>query len=265
MQPWVPNLYKKAQRMTDSTISSPTGIGPRFKQMLAYLLYPRQGAEQLVETGKPAWQVPMLVLSLSFALVTIVSGYLRAHAAALGQTSLPADWQWWTTDMQNNYMNAIQATQGPVFVYIIPLVTGLARLWLVWAIVSGLLHLSSTLFGGRGSMGMALNLVAYASLAFVVRDLFRLLFLMIARHPIVSPGLSGFSSLLFISKFMANVDLFLIWHAFLLVVGLIIADNLPAGKAMAAVFIVLLLLLLIQAGLGALSASLGGLMITRPF
>ena len=54
----------------------------------------------------------MLVLNVTFLLTVLVGGYLQAHAEAMGQTSLPADWQWWTTDMQNNYMSAIQATQG---------------------------------------------------------------------------------------------------------------------------------------------------------
>ena len=47
--------------------------------------------------------------------------------------------------------------------------------------------------------------------------------------------------------------------------GLRVTDNLPAGKAAASVAIVLLIVLLVQGGLGTLSASLGGMMITRPF
>jgi hypothetical protein len=236
-----------------------------FKQLPAFLIHPRQGMESLAAREKPAWIMPMLVFNITFLLTVLVSGYIQAHAAALGQAALPADWQWWTTDMQNNYMSAIQATQGPVFVYIIPLVIGLARLWLVWAVVSGMLHLLSTLMGGRGTMRSALNVVAWAGLVFALRDLLRVFFMLLARHTITSPGLSGLSSTLFVSKLLESVDLFLVWYAFLLIVGLVATDNLPVKKSIATVTIVLMLLVLVQAGLGTLSASLGGMMITRPF
>lgn len=236
-----------------------------FKQILAFLIHPRQGVERLAADEKPVWLMPMLVLSIMFLLRTIVSGFLQARASAMGQSTLPADWQWWTPDMQNNYMQAIQATQGPVFVYIIPAVTGLAKLWLGWFIVAGLLHLASTLLGGRGSMRSVLNLAAWACLPFAFRDLLRVLFMLIAGHSIASPGLSGFGGILFLSKVLASVDVFFIWFAILLGFGLHVTDNLPAGKAAACVAIVLLLVLLVLGGLGTLSATLGGMMITRPF
>jgi hypothetical protein len=89
--------------------------------------------------------------------------------------------------------------------------------------------------------------------------------MLITHNPIASPGLSGFGSVLFLSKVLASVDLFFLWFAFLLVLGLQVTDNLPVGKASMGVTIVLSLVLLAQGGLGTLSASLGGLMITRPF
>jgi len=256
----IPGLVHEGTNMTEPN-------PPRFdlKQIPAFLLHPRQGMERLAAEEKPAWLTPMLVLSILFLLRTIVSGYFQARASAMGQTAIPTDWQWWTPDMQNNYMQAIQATQGPVFVYIIPAVTGLAKLWLGWFIVGGLLHLASTLLGGRGSMRAVLNLAAWASLPFALRDLLRMVFMLIAQHPIASPGLSGFGSMLFLSKMLASMDVFLAWYAILLVMGLRITDNLPARKAAAVVAIVLLLILLVQGGLGTLSASLGGMMITRPF
>jgi len=236
-----------------------------FKQIPAFLIHPLQGIGRLAAEEKPAWLTPMLVLSVLFLLRTVVSGYIQARASAMGQAALPADWQYWTTTMQNNYMQAIQATQGPVFVYVIPAVTGLAKLWLGWLIVGGLLHLASTLLGGRGSMRSVLNLAAWACLPFALRDLLRVGFMLMVRHPIASPGLSGFGGALFLSKVLTSVDIFFVWFAILVGVGLRVTDNLPSGKAAAAVGIVLLLVLLVQGGLGTLSATLGGMMITSTF
>jgi len=235
------------------------------KQIPAFLIHPRQGMARLAAQEKPAWLIPMLVLNATFLLTVLVGGYLQARAAAIGQTPLPTNWQWWTTAMQNNYMTAIQATQGPLFVYILPLVLGLARLWLIWAIVAGLLHLLSTLLGGRGTMASALNVVAWAGLVFTLRDLLRVIFMLISKHGIFSPGLSGLSNTLFLSKLLTDVDLFLVWNAILLVMGLSVTHTLSVKKSVAAVAIILGVLLLVQAGLGTLSANLGGLMVTTPF
>jgi hypothetical protein len=234
-------------------------------QIPAFLLHPRTRFVGLVAEEEPVWQLPMLVLSMILILNTIISGVFQARMSASGQAALPVDWQYWTPDMQNNYMQAIQATQGVVFIYIIPVVTGLARLWLGWLVLAGLLHLVSTLLGGRGSMGSVLNLAAWAGLTFGLRDLLRVVFILIAQHPILNPGLSGFSGVVFVSRILAGVDVFLIWFAILLVIGLRLADNLTAWKATTGVVIVLLLLLLAKSGLETLTASLGGMMITRPF
>jgi hypothetical protein len=238
--------------------------------VFAFLLHPRQEFELMAGQEKPSWLTPMLVLSIMLLLRILVTGFLRAKAAAMGEITLPPDWEWWTPDMQNNYMQAIQATQGPAFLYIIPSITGLAGLWLGWSILSGLFHLASTLLGGRGKMASALNVVAWASLPFALRDLLRVVFMLIAGHPITSAGLSGFvtgaeGGALFLANLLEHVDLFLIWRAALLILGFKRLDGLSTGKAVAAVLIVLALALAAQAGLGALSGNLGGMMITRPF
>ena len=109
----------------------------------------------------------------------------------MGEIPLPRDWQYWTPEMQNNYMQAQQATQGPVFMYIIPLLSSLAGLWLGWLLLAGLLHFGSTLVGGRGSMQSALNIVAWASLPFAVRDLLRIVFMLAVGHAITALGFQG--------------------------------------------------------------------------
>ena len=168
--------------------------------------------------------------------------------------------------MQQNYYQAQQAMQGPVFVYIIPLVGGLLSLWLGWLILAGVLHLISTLFGGRGSLGGALNVAAFALLPFALRDMLRLLFMLITRQSINSPGLSGFASGAgFTAQILSHLDVFLIWHILLLVLGLAAADDLPRSKAALAAVSSVILILLVQAGLGSLGAGLGGMAVQRPF
>lgn len=163
-------------------------------------------------------------------------------------------------------MQAQQATQGATFVYVIPLVGALTALWVGWILIAGLLHLGSTLLGGRGSMQGALNIVAWASLPFAIRDLLRIVFMLSAGHAITSPGLSGFAaSAGFLSQLLSRLDVFMIWYIVLLVIGFAVADGLTRGKAVLGVVVVMLLVLFTQAGLGSLTSGLGGQAVQRPF
>lgn len=244
--------------MTDLNPSTPARRFD-FGRILPVLFQPQRTFTEIASESNSSWFTPMLVLSVSALLAVLASGFLKARAANLGQITLPPDWQYWTPDMQNNYMQAQQATQGPVFVYVMPLVSALAGLWLGWLILAGLLHLGSTLLGGRGSMQGALSIVGWANLPFMVRDILRVVFMLLAGHVIVSPGLSGFAgSAVFFAKILSNLDFFFIWNAILLIMGFGIADGLPRNKAVFGVAVVLLILLLVLAGLGTLISSLGG-------
>lgn len=252
--------------MSDITLNQQPARRIDFSRLRDILFRPRHGFQEISTESRSSWLAPMLVLTGMAVLGVIVAGYLNAHAAMMGQVQLPPDWQYWTPEMQNNYMQAQQATQGPVFMYVIPLVGSLAGLWLGWLLLAALLHFGSTLVGGRGSMQSALNVVAWASLPFAVRDLLRIVFMLAARHAIVSPGLSGFSSgSAFASQLLTRADIFLIWNVILLIIGFAIADGLSRGKAVTGVLVVILLVLLAQAGLGALGSGFGGLAVQRPF
>jgi hypothetical protein len=220
----------------------------------------------MASESRATWLTPMLLLTISAILVVVVAGYLKSRAAMTGEAQLPQDWQYWTPEMQNNYMQAQQATQGPVFLYVMPMVSSLTGLWVGWLLLAGLLHFGSTLLGGRGSMQSALNIVAWASLPFVLRDILRVVFMLSAGHPIVSPGLSGFSSAPgFVTQLLTRLDIFVIWQVILLIIGFALTDGLPRGKAVTGVLAVVLLVLLAQAGLGALASNFSGLAVQRPF
>lgn len=261
---------RKSVRINSSIPMTTTTSNPtrRFNmpRVFAVFFKPRAAFGEMASEARATWSTPMLLLTLTATLVVIVGGYFRTRAAMMGEVVLPPGWEWWTPEMQNNFMQAQQATQGPVFMYIMPLVGALAGLWLGWLVFAGLLHLGSTLLGGRGSMQGALNVVAWSYLPFAVRDLLRVVFMLIAGHTISSPGLSGFaggSSLL--AQILERTDIFLIWNIILLMIGFSVLDGLPKGRSLAIVLIVVALVLLAQAGLSMLGSGLGGSPVQRPF
>jgi hypothetical protein len=242
-------------------------VGRRFdiQRMFLALFRPRQAFEAVKMETRSSWLTPMLILSAVSLLVVLVSGYLRIQAAMMGEVPLPPGWEYWTPDMQNNYMQAQQLNQGTVVMYVFPLVSAWARLWVGWVVLGGLLHLGSTLLGGRGSMQSALNITAWACLPFALRDILRILYMLVERHAITSPGLSGFGTSAFMVELLSRTDIFLIWTVVLLMVGFAVVDGLTRGKVIFGVLIVILILLSAQAGLGTMLANLGGGATQRPF
>lgn len=252
--------------MTDTTFDQRPARRFDLPRVSSLLLRPRQVFQEMTSESRSTWGTPMLILTITAILVVVVAGYLKTRAAMMGETPMPPDWQFWTPEMQENYMRAQQATQGSVFMYVIPMISSLAGLWVGWLLLAALLHFGSTLLGGRGSMQSALNIVAWASLPFAVRDLLRIVFMLATDHAILSPGLSGFSSTsAFLTQLLTRLDIFLIWHVILLVIGFAVADGLSRTKAVTGVLVVVLLVLIARAGLGALSAGFGGLAVQRPF
>lgn len=234
-------------------------------RVFAVLFNPRRAFTEMAEEARATWSTPMLLLTITAILAVVAAGYLKSREAMMGGGPPPADWQWWTPEMQENYMQGQQLRQSNTFVYIMPLVGSLTGLWLGWLVLAGLLHLGSTLFGGRGTMQNALNLVGWGSLPFALRDLLRVAYILLAQHTITSPSLSGFATSAFFAQLLSRTDLFLIWNLILLVIGFSIVDGLPRGKSLANALIVLSLMLLAQAGLGALLSNFGNSAIQRPF
>lgn len=230
-----------------------------FSKIFPILFQPQRTFTEIAAEARASWSTPMLVLSLTTALTVIVSGFLQSRSAIGGEVALPPDWQYWTPEMQNNFLQAQQTSQGAVVVYVMPLVSALIALWLGWLILGGILHLGSTLFGGRGSMQSALNVAGWANLPFGVLNILQVFFMLLAGHAIVSPGLSGFAGgSVFLSKILEQTDVFFIWNTILLILGFGIADGLPRNKAVILVVAVVAILLLISAGVGTMVANIGG-------
>ena len=81
--------------------------------------------------------------------------------------------------------------------------------------------------------------------------------MLIAGHQIASPGLSGFVQPGFFYQFLSRADIFLFWNIALQGIGFSVVDGLPKGKALIGVLVVVLILIAIQAGVGATIANFG--------
>lgn len=243
-----------------------------FEWLLPVLIRPRKAFSEIAAQARGVWLVPILTLTLIAILVAVIRGVTLASDPAAQQVDLPPDFQYYSPSDQERFMQAAQATSSPSFRYIFPAIGGSLGVWVGWLVVSGVIHLATTLLGGRSDTRAASNLVAWAGLPFGVRGLVRILAMLIGGHVIASPGVSGFvpdgatGFMLFLGSLLALVDLYIVWHIVLLFIGIRAADpNLSAPKALGAVVVIILVTMLFQALVSFGVAQIGNLTLMRPF
>lgn len=258
--------------MSDSvTTQSQAPDGPLLKWTPVIFFKPRRIFERLTRTNRPYWLVPMLVLTITLLGNVVVSGWLKQQNAFIGEESLPPDFQYYSPEQQAQYMQAMQVTQGPVFVYVLPALANTLGLWVSWLIIGGVLHLSTTLFGGRGDMSTSLNIAAWSSMPMALRDIVRILSMLVTKRLINSPGLAGFAPVseggwsILLGQMLGMIDIYLIWMVVLITLGVRQTTNLTVGKAISSGLISIVTILLLRALIGLAAAQLGGLNVVRPF
>ena len=242
-----------------------------FEWVLPVLFRPRSTLVKIATQSAGVWLAPLLILTVTTLASVAVAGSIKQAAALSGAPTLPPDFQYMPPEMQAQYMQAMQATSSPVFLYVFPAITSLGAVWLGWLLVTGLLHLVLTLLGGRGDTGSTLNIVAWSGLPFAVRDIVRVVFMLVTRQVLTSPGFSGFfpadatGGIAYLGQLLRLVDIYVIWNMVLLVLGVLASTRLSKAKAVGSVIFTVLLLLAIQALIGFLVTSLSSLTVIRPF
>lgn len=225
----------------------------RFSWVVPALFAPRRFFDQLTHANRSLVATPLLLLIGTGLIRTLIAGYLKAQAAAMGQINLPPGFEYYTPEQQAQFQQAITATNNPMFHYLLPTVVTLALIFGAWLGVGFAIHLVLTLFGGRGSSTQALNIVAWAMLPFLVRDGVRVVYMLTQNQLLDVPGLSGFAptgegmvAILGVAL-LGLVDLYLFWFVGLLLMGFRRAGNVSAGKTWLAVIPTLFVLMLLRA------------------
>ena len=242
-----------------------------FRLVPTTLVRPRRAFNTIVRLDRPSWLTPLVVLSIAALVPVLAAGRVRQQAGGLGPESFPPDFQYYSAEQQAQFTQALESTRSPTFLYVLPAVGSLVVVWLGWLITGGVLHLASTILGGRSASAAVLNIAAWAGLPFAVRFLIRGSFIQLAGRGIAAPGLSGFIGadtsglLLFVRQLLGLIDVYLLWHLALLGIGLAALGGLSRGKVVASVIATEVIALLVQAIPATIAASFAGLTIIRPF
>jgi len=246
---------------------------PRFHFRIVphVLVRPRQAFGEIAGLERPSWLTPLLLLSITALFPVLAAGRVRQQAGAFGPESFPPDFQYYSAEQQAQFTQALESTRSPTFLYLLPGVGSVAMVWLGWLITGGVLHLISTILGGRSTSTAVLNITAWAGLPFALRFLIRGGFILLAGHAISAPGLAGFvgadasGGMLFVRQVLGLIDVYVVWHMALLGIGLSALGGLSRGKVIASVLGSEAIAFLVQAIPAAVAASFASLTIIRPF
>lgn len=243
----------------------------RFEWLLPALFQPRQLFPQIAAATTGVGFTPIMVLITTAVIRVLVTGSLRQAAAARGQIPLPPGFEFYTPEQQAQFQQAMTATSGPIFTYLLPAVTAVLGILFAWLVISALLHLVLTLLGGRGSSRQMFNVVAWSLLPFAVRDVVRIVAMLNSNQLLTSPGLSGFAPTeggtlsIYLTALLALVDLYAIWQLILLGIGVRASVGLTAGKVWGTVLVTMVVILLARALPAVIAAQFSDQTIIRPF
>lgn len=96
---------------------------------------PRLVFQRIAPTTTVVWITPLLVLSCLVLINSLVAGRIKYQNATMGEITYPPEY--YTPEQQAQYTQAVQSTQGPVFVYILPSIASLLGVWISWLILGG--------------------------------------------------------------------------------------------------------------------------------
>jgi hypothetical protein len=243
----------------------------RFDHTVPLLVRPRKTMADIVAADRPLWRAPILFLLLVTVAHALLAGSINAAARAGGEVVLPPNFEFWTPEQQAQYQQAATATNNPTFNYVLPALGAVLGALLMWLVVSWLLHLVLTLLGGRGSSQGAINVVAWASLPFVLRAVVQIVAMLLTDSLVAGGGLSGFAAAgegsfnVFLASVLSQIDLYFIWHVILVYLGARLSSRLPRGKTWLAVLLVFALVMAVRALPDVVLARFGDLTVIQPF
>lgn len=233
------------------------------------LFKPRQTSSEIAEKEHAVWIAPLLALMVTALILVLVSSPMLGQSSQA--TSQPEMFDYYSPEQQQQYQEAVNMGASPVVTVVFPLAGKFLGIWVGWILLGSILHLSLTLNGSRSSNHSALNIVAWSSVPFLIRDVVQIIAILATKQLILQPGLSGFiaegasgfSS--FLAAFLAFFDLYLIWQIVLIGMGAMKISGLKAGKAWLATLIAVVIFLILKALPGFVMGQLSGLSPTRMF
>jgi len=258
--------------MAETTIEKRKTPAPEMHRrwLPGMLIKPRKTVQAVLAEDKAVWLTPLLVLSVLIIAAVLVSAPIQRQIIQSG-ANIPENFQYWTSDEQNAFLQAQASQTSPLFLYVFPVLRRVSGYWLIWLLTSSLLHLAITLRGSRSSRVRSSNLVAWAMTPFILRVLVEILVVLFARRLVENPGLSALvpsdaaGLKAYLRSVLSSVDLYYVWHIGLLLISARTLSGLSKSKALTSALVAVFVMLLLLGIPGFIGTYLSGISTTSRF
>lgn len=209
-------------------------------------------------------RAPLLFISVLVVLAVLIAAPVKTQQLQMGAT-LPDDFQWWSEEQQQQYMEAQANQASPIFMILFPALSGILGYLVFSMLMASILYLALTLAGSRAPRLKIGNLVAWAMVPFGLRELVKFFVVGSSKKLVENPGLSnlvdaeaeGVSA--YLRGILGNIDLYWLFFLVLLIIGAILISGLKKSKAVVTTIVAVLIMLLLQGIPSLVGSLLGGL------
>lgn len=223
---------------------------------------PRATMKKVAAEKESIRMLPLVFITIIVILAVLISAPVKKMQIEQGAT-IPDNFQYWSEDQQNQYLESQQNQTDPIFLYGFPFLGGIAGYLIVFMLMSNILYLTLTLSGSRSSKTRIGNVVAWAMVPFGLREFVRFLNVGINKSFNENPGLSqlidngasGFMA--FLRGVLGNIDAWYLLFVAFLMIGALEVSGLNKKKTIIATLIAIVVILLLQ-GLPSLVSSMFG-------
>lgn len=208
---------------------------------------PRSALAYVGAQGRRTWWLPALLALLFVVLPVVVAAPITAResreAVAALQEQLAEDMP---ADALEQMEGAMSIVASPLITLVFPAIGGSVGRVASWAAWAGALYLASVALGGKSSFSQLFPIVVWAGLPYAVRGALQTVYVWASGELILNPGFSGLVSQTgtvadmvtaspstgqqLLSAILSRVDVFVIWHLALLVIGVLAATHLSRRK-----------------------------------
>lgn len=235
-----------------------------FKWLFQMFYKPRATLSKVMAEDVPNKLTPLLFICIMVVIAVLIAAPIKTQQLQSGAT-LPDDFQWWSEDQQQQYLDAQANQSSPIFMILFPSLFGILGYLVFSMLMASILYLALTLAGSRASRMKIGNLVAWAMVPFGLRELVKFFVVGGSRSLVENPGLSnlvdaeakGFSA--YLRGILGNIDIYWVFFLALLIIGSLLLSGLKKNKAIITTIIAVLIMLLLQGIPNLLSSLLSGL------
>lgn len=263
-----------------------TPISINFKRIGLMITQPRQVFTDLEsENHKADWKSPIIVVGIIIIIASLMSvtsssssstaqtqtsnsstslGFSNMSPGGMqggGPMGMGGQTQSTTTatdgsSSTNETVTSTTSSSSTLLSKVLSALGALISFVLTWLLIGSLANLISISFGGQGNTKLATVFAAWTCVPIGIRSIMQMMYVVATGNSINAVGLSGFvsttstSMAILLEKILAQIDIYSIWQAVLLVIGIGVMTKLDKKKSILIAVISIVIVVLIKSLLG---------------